>query len=315
MPAKRGINLRSGDLAEQLGLLILQNIALVAPIPRTEDVGVDAVVTLLEDHNQYTYIATDSFFLQIKSKSSNVIIYKPDEIKWLFDLELPFFIGRVDRSEQSIDLYCCHRISEAYLGDKDRQENLIINFEEHNVNDYIITGSTVSVGPPVLSICLSECELEDKRDEFIKLCKSHIIAEKFNLQHRKLGLIHSITWEKGAEVNINAVLPFKLAPKENIQGVANILSHSNPYIVSLASESLKNWDASGLEKVIKELGIVRDCINNSEKEDSVFETKTYVLSKGDEVHEGKNVVFSCGGGDSVTPFDAKEFFSGKKDKN
>lgn len=39
MPAKRSINFRSGDLAEQLGLLILQNIALVAPIPRTEDRG------------------------------------------------------------------------------------------------------------------------------------------------------------------------------------------------------------------------------------------------------------------------------------
>lgn len=267
---------------------------------------------MLEDHDQYSHIATDSFFLQIKSKKSNNITYKPDEIKWLFDLELPFFIGRVDRSKQSIDLYCCHRISEAYLGNKDRQEDLIINFEDYDVNDHIITGNTVSVGPPVLSICLSECQLEEKREEFIKLCKSHIISENFNLQHRQLGVIHSLTWRKGSEIETNAALPFKLATKEKTQGVPNI---SNPYIVSLVSESLNSWDTSVLEKVINELEVVRDYIINSEKEETVFESKLYKLSKGDEVTKDKFNVYSCDDGDSVTPFNAKEFFSGNKDNN
>ena len=39
VPARRGKNFRSGDLAEQLGLYLLQSMALVAPVPRTEDVG------------------------------------------------------------------------------------------------------------------------------------------------------------------------------------------------------------------------------------------------------------------------------------
>lgn len=38
MPARRGKNFRSGDLAEQLGLYLLQSVALVAPVPRTEDI-------------------------------------------------------------------------------------------------------------------------------------------------------------------------------------------------------------------------------------------------------------------------------------
>jgi hypothetical protein len=115
MPAKRHKNYRSGDLAEQLGLLIMQNLALVAPVPRTEDVGIDSVVTLLEDHDQYSYIATDSFFLQIKSKIKEdkkpqnrtkkktkikkikenkkfEITYSKEAVGWLYNLELPFLL-------------------------------------------------------------------------------------------------------------------------------------------------------------------------------------------------------------------------------
>lgn len=311
MPAKRGINLRSGDLAEQLGLLILQNIALVAPVPRTEDVGVDAVVTLLEDHNQYNHIATDSFFIQIKSISSDEIPYKPDEIKWLFELELPFFIGRVDRSRQSIDLYCCHRLSEAYLGNNDRQDQLIIDFKDHHLEDFIIKGNTVSVGPPVLSIRLSECESEDKRNEFITLCKSHIIAEKFNLQHRKSGLIYALTWKEGDKVDVNPVIPYKLSPQKNIRGVADILRDNNPYLVSLAFESLKSWDASGLETVIKDLEGIRDYINKSETDHSNFEGTEVKIITGDEFPEEGNFAVPGGDGDEVTIFNPKEFFSGK----
>lgn len=65
MPAFKGKNLRSGDLAEQLGTLLLQSLALVAPVPRTEDVGVDVVATLLEDFDQRLFKATNSFYVQI----------------------------------------------------------------------------------------------------------------------------------------------------------------------------------------------------------------------------------------------------------
>jgi hypothetical protein len=47
---------RSGNLAEHLGLLLLKGIAAVADVPRTEDVGLDAIASLLrrdEDGNCY----------------------------------------------------------------------------------------------------------------------------------------------------------------------------------------------------------------------------------------------------------------------
>ena len=47
MPSRLRTSFRSGNLAEQLGLLLLKGIAAVADVPRSEDVGVDAVATLL----------------------------------------------------------------------------------------------------------------------------------------------------------------------------------------------------------------------------------------------------------------------------
>ena len=43
MPGERDGNIRSGDIKEDLGMLLLKGIAAVAPVPRTEDVGIDAV--------------------------------------------------------------------------------------------------------------------------------------------------------------------------------------------------------------------------------------------------------------------------------
>lgn len=128
MPAVRGKNLRSGDVVEQLGLLLLQNLALVAPVPRTEDVGVDAVVTLLEDLDSYRLVATNSFFVQIKSDSVKEISYKEEQVNWLFGLELPFFIASVNKANSSLNLFCCHRLSDAYITNKKREE-IIIRFD------------------------------------------------------------------------------------------------------------------------------------------------------------------------------------------
>ena len=58
MPTKRGKNFRSGDIAEQLGLYLIQSVALGAPVPRTEDVGIDgykSFVLTAKTGNPYTH--------------------------------------------------------------------------------------------------------------------------------------------------------------------------------------------------------------------------------------------------------------------
>ena len=43
MPGNKDRNLRSGYIHEELGVLLLRPVALVAPVPLWEDVGLDAV--------------------------------------------------------------------------------------------------------------------------------------------------------------------------------------------------------------------------------------------------------------------------------
>lgn len=76
MPATRGINLRSGDLAEQLGLFLLQTVSLTAPVPRTEDVGIDVISTLIRKFDQYSYIAANSFSCQLNHRVLKMLLMR-----------------------------------------------------------------------------------------------------------------------------------------------------------------------------------------------------------------------------------------------
>jgi hypothetical protein len=117
MVARLNTNFRSGNLAEHLGLLLLKGIAAVAEVPRQEDVGLDAVATLLRRDDDGNCYAEDTFGVQLKSESEKTIKYSDHAFKWFKEQTLPMFIGRVslDRSEMSLyptiyvvtRCYCC----------------------------------------------------------------------------------------------------------------------------------------------------------------------------------------------------------------
>src|SRR5829696_1792482 len=113
MAGRRGTNLRGGDLSEELAILLLKSVAAVAPVPRPEDVGIDAVATLLRPEGKFL-IAEDSFYVQFKSASEERVLYKEHEIRWARELKLPLFIGHVDKSASSIDLYSTHHLHEVF---------------------------------------------------------------------------------------------------------------------------------------------------------------------------------------------------------
>lgn len=139
----RGINLRSGDLAEQLGLFLLQSVALVVPVPRTEDVGIDAIVTLLSNYDNKRYMASDSFFVQIKSMSIRSINFNcKEDVQWLTNLEIPFFIASIDKTTASIELFCSHRLSNALMTNPDRSSLNLILDSEPNPDDFVPAGET-----------------------------------------------------------------------------------------------------------------------------------------------------------------------------
>lgn len=90
------------DIIEEFTLLLFKKFDLVTPIPK----GI-ALVRLLTNQDAYRFIAKESFFLQIKSSSINEIIYEKDQVLWLFELDLFFFIASFEKQEQRAEICSC----------------------------------------------------------------------------------------------------------------------------------------------------------------------------------------------------------------
>jgi len=115
MTGRRRSSFRSGDLAEHLGLLLLKGVAAVADVPRQEDVGLDAVASLLRRDKDGNCYAEDTFIVQLKSESKKVIEYQNHELSWFLGQSQPMFIGRVSLKNSRIALYPTVVVNQAVL--------------------------------------------------------------------------------------------------------------------------------------------------------------------------------------------------------
>lgn len=229
MPAFKGKNLRSGDLAEQLGALLLQNLALVAPVPRTEDVGIDVVATLLEDFDSRRFKATNSFYVQIKSSSIEAIEYENHAVEWLFALELPFFIARVDRCSLRLELYCCHALHEAYVVNPTRNSLRIEFGNGSEVYELMTPDTAVNVGPPIFSWSMDEIEKDiSLRERFTAICKAHIQIAKNSMELRRVGRVETLCWSTNTSPK---VVGFKSQNPNSSEKVQDFGDLAIPYLI------------------------------------------------------------------------------------
>src|SRR6266404_2250950 len=113
MPGRLRTNFRSGNLAEHLGLLMLKGIAAVADVPRTEDIGLDAIATLLRRDADGNCYAEDGFVVQLKSDAVASMEYRGHELTWFLGQSQPMFIGLVSMKVSSISLYSTLRVNQA----------------------------------------------------------------------------------------------------------------------------------------------------------------------------------------------------------
>lgn len=195
MASFRGKNLRSGDIAESVAIVMMQSFALVAPVPRTEDVGTDAVVTLLRKYDKTRLIAEDSFFVQIKSESVSDVTYEGDQVGWLYSLDLPLFFASVNQTTGTLKLYCAHELSEAYIMNHERTRFVIEFTDKSDWNDLPSRNDErVSIGPPVFEWTLSQCADSNVADRFYEIIKGHVQIAKDNLRTRKLGWVNYLAW-------------------------------------------------------------------------------------------------------------------------
>lgn len=258
MPSYRAKNLRSGDLAESLALVMLQSFALVAPVPRTEDVGTDAVVTLLRDYDGKRVIAEDSFFVQIKSESIEEVIYEGDQVNWLFALDLPLFYASIDRKAGILRLFCAHELSEAYIMNHARQK-IVIDFsaKESWIDLMSSDDERVKIGPPVMQWSLNDCAEPATATLFHSIIKEHVRIAKKNLATRQFGFVTYLGWETNTALIEGSMKSSRSRSAE--EHVDRIYNEMIPYFTTWATSLIFcNADIEQLRPVEKLLAHAKE---------------------------------------------------------
>lgn len=169
-------NLRSGHRAEDLAIVCLRQIGAVAQIPHPEDVGSDAIVTLLprNEGDSRMLNASCSFWVQVKTSSINSLSFDQDQARWLRDLELPFFIARINSADVKIELFSPYLLWDIYAtgqahsfpsGPADSKMTLHLDPPDDQANwGYI--------GPPFVEWAINDVEglsNRKKRDKIVSI--------------------------------------------------------------------------------------------------------------------------------------------------
>lgn len=115
MPGRLQRDFRFGNLAEHLGVFLLKGVAAVADVPRSEDVGLDAIATHLRLDDDNNFYAEESFVVQLKSASTTSLKYEGHELQWLIGQSLPMFIGLVSLAKSELSLYPTIHVNHAVL--------------------------------------------------------------------------------------------------------------------------------------------------------------------------------------------------------
>lgn len=231
MPGMRDKNLRSGDLHEDLGIYLLKQIALVAPIPRQEDVGNDAFVTLIRPEGSRRLIPDLSFLVQLKSASVTSVVYKTsDEVSWVTSLDVPLFIGRVDRRHGKIELFTTLRLHQIMLESCYEEIELLLDTADE-------TSSTPNVrranlGPPVHAWSMA-----DVTDDFLArsyaILRPHIDTLRRNRWLRGIQSQRVLRWETGQPPTDNGEMMLVLPQNDIADTLREMAPHARRMLLEL----------------------------------------------------------------------------------
>ena len=113
-------NATLGTLYEGFVGLMLGRLASMVSVPRTEDFGVDFYCLPRQTTGAVTHTALDLCSIQVKGGGAADLTYggldggkngkeqkwKGHEINWIKNIDVPFYLARVDDSLTHVDLYC-----------------------------------------------------------------------------------------------------------------------------------------------------------------------------------------------------------------
>ncbi|HEV8071518.1 MAG TPA: hypothetical protein VGP76_27635 [Planctomycetaceae bacterium] len=203
MVGSRDKNLRSGHIHESFGLELLRRASLVAPVPPTEDVGLDAFCTLIRPGSGRRLIAEDSFGVQIKAKSERIVKYDTAvEVSWLNQLDIPWFLASVDLNESTIVLYATHRVTQLGI-EKVPHKNIHLCLKSLPTISKTSNARQITLGTPVCSWSNTDVRSETFARNVYEVLKSHVVAQKRNLQNRLLGVYEDVQWQTGTPATMS----------------------------------------------------------------------------------------------------------------
>lgn len=255
MPGRLRTNFRSGNLAEHLGLLLLKGIAAVADVPRTEDVGLDAVATLLRRDPDGNCYAEDGFVVQLKSDSETSMEYRDHQLRWLCAQSQPMFIGIVSRKDARISLYPTLHANHAVLALHAEQITMLFCKSEGH---YPWAGgpgnsATVWLGPPLLSWTLTEM------DDATWLASAYSILKRFLRIARReyelllFGQCSELVWSTNDEDSIRSSRLRMMKGHPDFRSVAD---QCMPGLNALLLNAMTMPEERGTPLMISLLGVV-----------------------------------------------------------
>ncbi len=206
---KRIANYRSGDRAEALGIVLMQSFCAVASVPRQEDFGlVDAVATLLRRDGRLLY-AEDSFLIQFKSRTENVIEYREERFAALLAQDLSLFVAHVNLKAAEIKLY---NVGAALWHPNCIDATGLVVYLDSVPSRFDEGVLHVSLGNPVLVWTTAELASRDFEQKSYKVMKQWLELDRRSRRYRRLGMQMEIQWKDKrrpvARSNLDEVEPF-----------------------------------------------------------------------------------------------------------
>jgi hypothetical protein len=242
-------------------LLLLKGIAAVADVPRTEDVGLDAVATLLRRAADGNCYAEDGFVVQLKSCSTTSIQYRDHELSWLLGQSQPLFIGRVSLQESRITLYPTLHVNQAVLALNVEQVAIEFGRAEHLEGDqFSWTGdggpsATVWLGEPLLEWTVSDLTDETWLSSAYQIMKRFLGIARREHDLLSLGQCSELAWAKNDKDSIRSSFKMIKSHPGNLQAVAD---QSLPGINALMMHAIGMPEERGNSLMIPLIALVAE---------------------------------------------------------
>jgi hypothetical protein len=278
MPGRRRTSFRSGDLAEDLGIFLLKRIAAVSEVARQEDIGLDAIATLLRRDDDGNSYAEDTFVVQLKSESDDEIEYRDHEFRWFSQQTLPMFIGRVSLMRSEIALHPTIFANQAIwslnatdirirFGNSDLPPML----REQLRSPWTITGEkpTVWLGEPLMRWTAADLVDRKSCDSAYSMLKRFIPKVQWELTLLSLGQSSVIEWSTNDADSIK----FKMGMmKGQPSGLQFTIEQCEPSLYALMLKGLTLPDGTG-EPILR---CLEDLINEIRKFDVSIDAENLI---------------------------------------